>query len=44
MDDPVTGTGLCSDLSLYSTFNDVYRGYFTKGFPVRPSSARVLLS
>jgi 2-iminobutanoate/2-iminopropanoate deaminase len=35
MDDLVTVTVYCTDLSLYGTFNDVYRGYFTKGFPAR---------
>ena len=35
MDDLVTVTVYCTDLSLYSTFNDVYRTYFTKGFPAR---------
>jgi reactive intermediate/imine deaminase len=35
MDDVVTVTVYCTDLSLYSTFNDVYRTYFTKGFPAR---------
>jgi reactive intermediate/imine deaminase len=35
MDDLVTVQVFCTDLSLYGTFNDVYRTYFTKGFPVR---------
>jgi len=35
MDDLVTVQVFCPDLSLYGTFNDVYRGYFTKGFPAR---------
>ena len=35
MDDLVAITVYCTDLSLYGTFNDVYRGYFTKGFPAR---------
>ena len=35
MDDLVTVTVYCTDLGLYGTFNDVYRGYFTKGFPAR---------
>jgi len=35
MDDLVTVQVFCTDLSLYGTFNDVYRGYFTKGFPAR---------
>lgn len=35
MDDLVSVTVYCTDLSLYGTFNDVYRTYFTKGFPAR---------
>ena len=35
MDDLVTVTVYCTDLSLYGTFNEVYRGYFTKGVPAR---------
>ena len=35
MDDLVTVTVYCTDLSLYGTFNDVYRTYFAKGFPAR---------
>jgi 2-iminobutanoate/2-iminopropanoate deaminase len=35
MDDLVTVQVFCTDLSLYATFNDVYRSYFTKGFPAR---------
>ena len=35
MDDLVTVQVFCPDLSLYGTFNDIYRGYFTKGFPAR---------
>ena len=35
MDDVVNVTVFCPDLSLYGTFNDVYRTYFTKGFPAR---------
>jgi len=35
MDDLVTVSVYCTDLTLYGTFNDVYRGYFTKGFPAR---------
>jgi len=35
MDDLVTVTVYCTDLGLYGTFNDVYRTYFTKGFPAR---------
>ncbi len=34
-DDLVTVTVYCTDLSLYAAFNDVYRTYFTKGFPAR---------
>jgi 2-iminobutanoate/2-iminopropanoate deaminase len=35
MDDVVSMQIHCTDLSLYGTFNDVYRGYFTHGFPAR---------
>jgi 2-iminobutanoate/2-iminopropanoate deaminase len=35
MDDLVSVQVFCTDLSLYGTFNDVYRTYFTKGFPAR---------
>ncbi|HEY2946776.1 MAG TPA: Rid family hydrolase [Vicinamibacteria bacterium] len=35
MDDVVNVTVFCPDLALYGTFNDVYRTYFTKGFPAR---------
>ena len=35
MDDLVSITVYCPDLSLYSAFNDIYRTYFTKGFPAR---------
>ena len=35
MDDLVTVQVFCTDLSLYGTFNDVYRTYFTKGYPAR---------
>jgi 2-iminobutanoate/2-iminopropanoate deaminase len=35
MDDVVTVQVFCPDLSLYGTFNDIYKGYFTKGFPAR---------
>jgi len=35
MDDVVNVTVFCPDLSLYGAFNDVYRTYFTKGFPAR---------
>ena len=31
----VSVTVYCPDLSLYSDFNDVYRGYFEGGFPAR---------
>jgi reactive intermediate/imine deaminase len=35
MDDLVTATVYCSDLTLYDKFNAVYRTYFTKDFPAR---------
>jgi len=35
MDDLVSVTVYCPDLTLYRTFNEVYRGYFAKDFPVR---------
>jgi reactive intermediate/imine deaminase len=35
MDDLVTATVYCSDLTLYDKFNGVYRSYFTKEFPAR---------
>jgi reactive intermediate/imine deaminase len=35
MDALVSVQVFCPDLTLYGTFNDVYRGYFTKGFPAR---------
>ena len=35
MDDLVYVTLYCTDLSLYSDFNEVYRGYFKKEFPPR---------
>ena len=35
MDDLVSVTVYCSDLSLYATFNEVYRSYFTSEFPTR---------
>ena len=35
MDNLVTVTIYCPDLSLYSTFNEVYRSYFSKDFPAR---------
>ena len=35
MDDLVYVTVFCTDLSLYSDFNEVYRSYFSKDFPPR---------
>lgn len=35
MDDLVTVTVYCPDVSLWPRFNSVYRGYFKKGFPAR---------
>ena len=35
MDDLVSIQVFCSDLSLYDTFNAVYRTYFQRDFPVR---------
>ncbi len=35
MDDLVYVQVFCPDLSPYDKFNDVYRSYFTKDFPVR---------
>ena len=35
MDDLVYVTVYCTDLSLYSDFNEVYRRYFSKDFPPR---------
>lgn len=35
MDDLVTVTVYCPDLSLYSDFNEVYRNYFDGDFPAR---------
>ena len=35
MDDLVSVTIYSPDLSLYSTFNEIYRPYFAKGFPAR---------
>ena len=35
MDDLVYVTVYCPDLSLYATFNEVYRSYFSKDFPAR---------
>ncbi len=35
LDDLVSVTVYCPDLSLYSDFNEVYRSYFTDEFPAR---------
>jgi len=35
MDDLVSVTIFCTDLSLYGTFNNVYRGYFHAHYPTR---------
>jgi 2-iminobutanoate/2-iminopropanoate deaminase len=35
MDDLVTVTVYCPDLTLYDKFNAVYRSYFSKDFPAR---------
>jgi enamine deaminase RidA (YjgF/YER057c/UK114 family) len=35
MDDVVSMQVFCTDLALYDTFNNVYRTYFTHGFPAR---------
>ncbi len=35
MDDLVSVTIYSPDLGLYSTFNEIYRSYFTRGFPAR---------
>ncbi len=35
MDDLVTVQVFCTDLSLYNTFNNVYKTYFTKEYPAR---------
>ncbi len=35
MDDLVSVQVFCSDVSLYDTFNQVYRGYFKGDFPAR---------
>ena len=35
MDDLVSVTVFCSDLSLYDTFNGIYRGYFHHHYPTR---------
>ena len=38
MDDLVTVTVYCTDLSLYGTFNDAYRTYWEKDRPARVSA------
>jgi enamine deaminase RidA (YjgF/YER057c/UK114 family) len=35
MDDLVSVQVFCSDITLYDTFNKMYRTYFTKEFPAR---------
>ena len=35
MDDLVTVTVYCPDLTLYDKFNGIYRGYYKKDFPAR---------
>ena len=35
MDDLVSVQVFCTDLTLYNTFNNVYKTYFTKEFPAR---------
>ena len=35
MDDLVSVQVFCTDLTLYTTFNDIYKTYFTKEFPAR---------
>ncbi|HEV8253157.1 MAG TPA: Rid family hydrolase [Vicinamibacteria bacterium] len=35
MDDLVSVQVFCSDVSLYAGFNDIYKAYFTKGYPAR---------
>jgi len=35
MDDLVSVQVFCTDLTLYNTFNDIYKTYFTKEFPAR---------
>lgn len=35
MDDVVTVQVYCTDLALYDMFNEIYRSYFTRGFPAR---------
>ena len=44
MDDIVSVTVYCPDLSLYDRFNSAYRSYFTADFPARAfvSSAPLL--
>jgi 2-iminobutanoate/2-iminopropanoate deaminase len=34
-DDLVSVQVFCTDLTLYNTFNDIYKTYFTKEFPAR---------
>ena len=41
MDDLVSVTIYCPDLSLYADFNAVYRQYFDGDFPPGPLSAQV---
>ena len=35
MDDLVSVQVFCTDLALYETFNEIYRGYFARTFPAR---------
>ncbi len=35
MDDIVSIQVFCTDLTLYQTFNDVYRTFFTQEYPAR---------
>ena len=35
MDDLVSVTVFCTDLSLYDRFNTIYRGYFRASYPAR---------
>ena len=35
MDDLVSVQIFCPDLALYDKFNEIYRTYFTNGFPAR---------
>lgn len=35
MDDLVSVQVFCTDLTLYNTFNDIYKTYFTKEYPAR---------